>query len=366
MIKVLITKKVNIRFGAPNQHAQIKGTLKPGFEIEVTPVDGESIDGIKRWYRDRNGDYIWGGSVRIVGDEEELDFNNPPEIINWADRVANIPGEWKQTKGKNIKVAILDSGIYRDHPDFSHLDKSLFFDVTNSPFGTDDKHNLNHGTHCTGLIAAKTNRIYGVIGVAPEVELYNIKVTAEDISHTAGSVADGISKAREKKVHIISMSLAIGDENNSRLNKEISEAVKEKIVLIGAAGDNNWLHSPKIDFPALHKDCLAIGAISQAYYNQDPEKAYNRTLDYILPYQKMWSCVNNESKFYQAYAGCSMATALMSGIIALYLSHKNYQQTRFDNYLDQIRSALDQRAFNLNETLDINNKTLHIIKPQYV
>ena len=52
-MKVRTTKLVNLRHRQPHSSAPIKGTINPGFEIEVQPTDGESIEGNNKWYEDK-------------------------------------------------------------------------------------------------------------------------------------------------------------------------------------------------------------------------------------------------------------------------------------------------------------------------
>jgi subtilisin family serine protease len=70
----------------------------------------------------------------------------------------------------NADVAVLDSGIDANHPDLNVLiNKQVYFR------GTGPEDNCEHGTHVAGIIGAKNNG-FGVVGVAPGVNLWNVKV----------------------------------------------------------------------------------------------------------------------------------------------------------------------------------------------
>lgn len=72
-----------------------------------------------------------------------------------------------------IEVAIIDTGVDRDHPDLASNIK-WGISVLNGRI-TENFDDINgHGTHVTGTIAALYNDI-GVVGVAPGVEVYMIK-----------------------------------------------------------------------------------------------------------------------------------------------------------------------------------------------
>ena len=73
-------------------------------------------------------------------------------------------------RGTGVKVAILDTGIDLAHPDLRVAGNVTF--VAGTTNGRDDH---GHGTHVAGTVATLDNAI-GVIGVAPEVALYAVKV----------------------------------------------------------------------------------------------------------------------------------------------------------------------------------------------
>jgi len=78
-------------------------------------------------------------------------------------------------KGTGINVAILDTGIDTDHPDLSYV-YGYDFSGDNDP---DPEDFDGHGTHVAGTVAALDNDS-GVIGVAPEANLYILKIFTDD------------------------------------------------------------------------------------------------------------------------------------------------------------------------------------------
>ena len=96
-------------------------------------------------------------------------------------------------KGTGIKVAILDTGIDYTHEDLAgnYIGGYDFVFNDNDPY---DDNYFGHGTHVAGIIAAEENGI-GVIGVAPEAELFAVKVLDGAGFGTADWIIAGIEWA---------------------------------------------------------------------------------------------------------------------------------------------------------------------------
>src|SRR6185437_4984179 len=130
----------------------------------------------------------------------EATFTALSETIDWGLTAYQIPDHWKATRGKSVKVAVLDTGIDEAHPDL----KDAFDDArdfTRSRFGPIDRH--GHGTHTAGTIGARQNDI-GVVGVAPDCRLLIGKVLGDDGSGSSATVAAGIDWACDSGADVIS------------------------------------------------------------------------------------------------------------------------------------------------------------------
>ena len=116
----------------------------------------------------------------------------------------------KRFDGAKVKVAIIDTGIKRDHPAFAHLKGAIEeADFTHTPrgvFGNGVADDIDgHGTHCAGTICGGV--VDGVrIGVAPNIERLFV---AKAIGGTRGSAAllDALDWAVATGAEVISMSL---------------------------------------------------------------------------------------------------------------------------------------------------------------
>jgi serine protease AprX len=99
--------------------------------------------------------------------------------------------------GTGVKVAVLDSGVDTQHP---------FLNVSHSVSTSGESVDIpgQHGTHCAGIIASR-DLVFS--GVAPGVDLLNIKVLDGDGSGRHTNITKGIDEALDQEAQVISMSL---------------------------------------------------------------------------------------------------------------------------------------------------------------
>ncbi|WP_059173533.1 S8 family serine peptidase [Bacillus sp. FJAT-27445] len=155
----------------------------------------------------------------------------------------DVPSVWDMGfEGQNVKVAVLDTGIDYNHPEFEGVYKGgyNFINQTtaagysrtradNDPYETSPLDRLatkaefdsngnsfytEHGTHVAGTIAAQGKNPYSIKGIAPRVELYAYRVLGAYGSGATSGIIAGIDKAAQEKMDIINMSL--GGSSNSQ------------------------------------------------------------------------------------------------------------------------------------------------------
>ena len=171
------------------------------------------------------------------------------------------PAAWDCSRGRGIKVAVLDTGIDGTHPDLSaNFRGGVSFVPGESPADGN-----SHGTHCAGTIAAGINGI-GVVGVAPAASLYAVKVLANSGSGNWSYLIAGINWCIANRMNVLSMSLGGGGAPVA-LETMVNAAFASGLLLVAAAGNSGPppAGSPSsVNFPGKYKNVIAVSAIDSS------------------------------------------------------------------------------------------------------
>ncbi|WP_025676881.1 S8 family serine peptidase [Paenibacillus massiliensis] len=189
----------------------------------------------------------------------------PAEQSQWNFQAIQPTKLWAEGyTGKGVKVAVMDSGI------FPHSELSVAGGVSVLDYTTNYTDDDGHGTHVAGIIAANHDG-KGMVGIAPDVELYAVKVVDGKGEGNLGTLLKGIEWAIQNEMDIINISL--GSETDSELLHEaIDRAYDAGILLVGVAGnsqkDKNGNLIPvstyTTDYPGKYDSVIAVGAIDNA------------------------------------------------------------------------------------------------------
>ena len=164
------------------------------------------------------------------------------------------PPAWGASRGKGIRVAVLDTGIDWTHPDLAANVKGAVSFVP----GQTAMDGNGHGTHCAGTIAAAING-KGVVGVAPEADLFAVKVLANSGQGNWSYLIAGLAWCVKNQIRIASMSLG-GSQAPLALQAMCEAAFNAGVLLVAAAGNTG----AKVGSPAKYKQVIAVGAIDSA------------------------------------------------------------------------------------------------------
>jgi subtilisin len=221
--------------------------------------------------------------------------------------------------GAGVNVAVLDSGVYIDHPD---LDVSICVDTTKRGVKQGCNDNNGHGTHVAGTIAANGGADgSGIYGVAPEATLMAIKVCGASGSCWSDDMAEAIYYATDNGANIISMS--IGSDSESSLIRDAIDYATAKGVLVVAAAGNDGPADGSIDYPGANAKVVAVAALDSEEIVADWSSRGLNDGDYVVEENEVELAapgVAVESTYkdgcYALKSGTSMATPHVSGLAA--------------------------------------------------
>jgi subtilisin family serine protease len=188
------------------------------------------------------------------------------ETTPYGIAMVNAPQVWPVTKGKSvgsstpIHVAIIDTGISYTDTELAPAYKGGFNEITGTTDPLDDN---GHGTHVAGTIAAAMNGD-GVVGVAPAVDIYSVKVLDACGSGSVTQILRGVDWVIAKKAEIGGnwiMSLSLGSDSASTSEAASFQNAFNAGILTFAAAGNGYPDSVGLSYPAAYSSVVSVGAI---------------------------------------------------------------------------------------------------------
>jgi len=282
-----------------------------------------------------------------------------------SEEFEDMPSHWKTHKGKNVKVAVLDTGIWRKkntngewqvHGAFRDLN------ITGRNFVIENADSLDeselsaisedytdtspngHGTHMTGIIAANPyNEEFQ--GVAPKVDLYIGRVMSDANFLNPKHLAAGINWAIEQEVDIISMSLGLRS-NQDCVSNAIRKAHEACIFLVAAAGNGGPMNNT-VNYPAKYCETIAVSNVKNDF-NLVGDSGRGSQVDYAAPGVNTFS-TGLDDAYSKEEGGTSQAAASIAGVVALIISaHRNVEDPETIrtpvNNLKQLKAHLMRAA----------------------
>ncbi len=225
------------------------------------------------------------------------------------------------SRGSGVRVAIIDTGVDIGHPDLAGRTQ-----LTRNYIDDDERlfRNDRHGTQIAGLIAASANNGIGIVGVAPDVKLLAFKACWQASPTSAGrcnsfTLAQALADALAARAHIINLSLV--GPSDPLLEALVARAIDGGIIVVGAVSQD-----PRFGFPARLPRVLPV---AEAETSPD-----DRTGILRAPARDIVTLVPNGH--YDFASGSSLATAQISGVVALLLA-KNQKLG-----VERLRALLEQ------------------------
>jgi subtilisin family serine protease len=251
----------------------------------------------------------------------------PTQSVPWGVRAMLNDDTLKTTTGGvGVTIAILDTGIDREHPDLkSRVDGCYDYTDLTKGFVDNSCDDLNgHGTHMAGIIAADGGpHGDGIYGFAPQASISIYKTCNSTGSCMSDDIAVAMRNAVDNGAQIIVLGFG-GESESSFIDDAIAYAHDKGVLVIAAAG-NDGPYDDSLDWPARNPAVMSVGALDSDLAPADfSSRGINATTE---PYSMdagdiefAAPGVNVESTFrgggYAIMSGTSMAAASLAGMTA--------------------------------------------------
>ncbi len=162
--------------------------------------------------------------------------------------IAQLRAALQSGRGKGIRVAVLDSGVDGKHPAFAGQLREQY-DVVTDRMGSrciraQPTDGIGHGTACAGII----------LQLAPEAEIFSVKVIGSDSRGTADQLVAGLTFALDQGYDLINMSLGTTDARiTTRLSALTDRAFYEGRIIVAAANNQG-----RTAYPAQFSSVLSV------------------------------------------------------------------------------------------------------------
>ena len=165
-------------------------------------------------------------------------------------RLVDREWAWGGSTGAGVRVAIIDSGVEGSHPVVGgRLARSVTVEIVGDEANVVDDDPIDmygHGTACAGI----------VVGLAPEVEIYSVRVLGSDLRGKGAAFLTGLEWAVENGAQLMSLSLSSKSERLFPFFHEIVDEAYFKHVALVCAVNN----VPGLSFPSTFSSVFSVAA----------------------------------------------------------------------------------------------------------
>jgi serine protease len=189
--------------------------------------------------------------------------NDPLYQFQWNFHQVNAESAWKKSTGKDVVVAVIDTGValgddakrkIKSVKDLKGTQTVPGYDfVDNDKFAWDGH---GHGTHVAGTIAQTTGNKYGVAGLAYNAKIMPLRVLNAQGFGQVADIADAIRFAADNDAQVINMSLG-GPLPSLVMKKAINHAYSKGVTTVAAAGNSGRRSA---SYPAAYDHVIAVAA----------------------------------------------------------------------------------------------------------
>ncbi len=250
-----------------------------------------------------------GSTNRIYGWTDETQFKHQTVRTK-----IDLDGAHAYTSGQGALIAVLDTGIQRDHPELAGSISGAGFDFVDGDTDPSEEANgvdedldgqvdegYGHGTHVAGIAHL----------VAPEATLLPLRVLNSDSRGNTFKAAAAVYYAAASGADVINLSLGSA-ARSLLLSQAVAAAAGSGSIVVAAAGNAD---SSDLQYPAAEDCALAITSVKNDAGKKSSFASYGAWVSLSAPGEKITSTIPEDA--YAATSGTSMAAPFVSGQVGL-------------------------------------------------
>ncbi|MFI6103915.1 type VII secretion-associated serine protease mycosin [Streptomyces sp. NPDC051310] len=208
----------------------------------------------------------------------------------WALQRVLLDELWKQSTGKGVRVAVIDTGVDVKHPQLAKAvdtgsganllpEKDAKGDKLDRGKADGTTDTVGHGTKVAGIIAARPAKGTGFVGLAPGATIIPVKQNDAEGNGTATSLARAIRHAIDEEADVINISqdTANAVEPAPELKEAVDAALEQEIVVVASAGNDGLGGNVKKTYPASYEGVLAVASSDR----NNERAAFSQSGDFV-------------------------------------------------------------------------------------
>ena len=218
-----------------------------------------------------------------------------------------------------------------------------------------------HGTHVAGTACATDNGI-GVVGVAPDCDLYALRVLNDDGVGSWSRTIAAMEWAVAHGIQVVNLSLGNSKNPGTAVKRAFDNAAAAGVVIVAAAGNSGNMagKGDNIIYPAKYASVIAVGATDSS----NKRASFSSTgsaLEIVAPGVSVLSTWNDSTSYlnpqpiclngdcwYKFGSGTSMASPHVAGVAALIIASGLVSNTNgLNGIYDEVRAKLNSTATDL-------------------